>query len=243
VRQYSFESTLLMMEESKKREHRIVFLGPPGAGKGTQAAYLKRDEGNICHLATGDMLRAAIAAQSELGKRVKSIVENGELVPDEIMIQLIKDNITQPECKQGFILDGFPRTIHQAEKLDTMLKEDKKQLSAAFEFAMDDELLVSRITGRLIHPPSGRTYHTKYHPPRVPNKDDVSGEDLVRRPDDNEATLRKRLTTYHLQTKPLRDYYQKQSILTTLDASQSSRVVYAWIRKALFLPPTPEKAA
>lgn len=150
-----------------------IFFGPPGAGKGTQAQNVKRDFG-ICQLATGDLLRAEIAAQTELGQKVKSIIQAGNLVDDELVIKLIETNLDKPECAKGFLLDGFPRTVVQAEKLDHMLEKRNTKLSSVFEFRIDDNLLVRRITGRLLHESSGRTYHEEFHPPKVYMKDDVS---------------------------------------------------------------------
>jgi len=211
---------------------KVVFLGPPGAGKGTQADFLKKDY-CVCHLATGDMLRAAVAQGTELGKKAKSIMDRGELVPDELMVGLIKTSINEPTCKGGFILDGFPRTTVQAEKLDGMLKENKSKLDSVFEFAIEDSLLLKRVTGRRIHQASGRTYHVDFHPPKVSGKDDVTGEPLIQRSDDNEATLTKRMDAYHKQTKPLAGYYKEQGILHTLDASKKSNDVYAKMKDIL----------
>jgi len=211
---------------------KVVFLGPPGAGKGTQADFLKKDY-CVCHLATGDMLRAAVKQGTDLGKKAKEVMDRGELVSDELMVGLIQNAIKEPTCKGGFILDGFPRTSVQAEKLDGMLKENKSKLDSVFEFAIEDALLLRRVTGRRTHLPSGRTYHIEFHPPKVPGKDDITGEELVQRSDDNEATLKKRLESYHKTTKPLVGYYQKQGILTTLDASQKSKDVYAKMKDVL----------
>jgi len=205
---------------------KVVFIGPPGAGKGTQAEFLKKDY-CVCHLATGDMLRAAVTQGTELGKQAKEIMARGDLVPDDLMVNLIKDSIKQPSCKGGFILAGFPRTSVQAEKLDVMLQDFKSKLDQAFEFAIEDALLVKRISGRRIHPASGRTYHVDFYPPKVSGIDDKTGEALIQREDDNEATLKKRLETYHKNTTPVIAYYQKQNILTTLDASKKSTDVYA----------------
>eukprot|EP01114_Cavostelium_apophysatum_P017214 TRINITY_DN505_c0_g1_i1.p2 TRINITY_DN505_c0_g1~~TRINITY_DN505_c0_g1_i1.p2 ORF type:complete len:240 (-),score=55.96 TRINITY_DN505_c0_g1_i1:1040-1759(-) len=211
---------------------RVVFIGPPGAGKGTQADFLKKDF-CVCHLATGDMLRSAVKEGSDLGKKAKEIMNQGGLVPDDLMVNLIKDNIQTPACKGGFILDGFPRTSVQAEKLDSMLQASNSKLDRAFEFAIEDPLLVKRISGRRIHPGSGRTYHVDFYPPKVSGKDDVTGEALIQREDDNEETLKKRLDTYHKQTKPVVSYYQKQNILTTLDASQKSKDVYSRMKEII----------
>jgi len=211
---------------------KVVFIGPPGAGKGTQAEFLKKDF-CVCHLATGDMLRQHVTDGTDLGKKAKEIMNRGDLVPDELMVGMIKDSIQKPECKGGFILDGFPRTNVQAEKLDGMLKDANSKLDQAFEFAIEDALLIKRITGRRIHPASGRTYHTEFFPPKVQGKDDITGEPLIQREDDNEVTLKKRLETFHKNTKPLINYYNKQNILTTLDASNKSNQVYLKMKEAL----------
>ncbi|KAI8906948.1 adenylate kinase-domain-containing protein [Gorgonomyces haynaldii] len=205
----------------------MVIMGPPGAGKGTQAPRIK-DEYCVCHLATGDMLREAVRQGTQLGKEAKKIMDQGGLVSDDIMVGLIKDNlVNNQECKRGFILDGFPRTVPQAEKLDEMLKQQKQKLDTAVELVIDDELLVSRITGRLIHPQSGRSYHKEFQPPKVPMKDDITGEPLIQRSDDNEATLKKRLQSYHSQTAPVADYYKKKGIWRGVDASESPKKVWA----------------
>ncbi|KAK6460798.1 adenylate kinase 1 [Scheffersomyces coipomensis] len=212
---------------------RMVLIGPPGAGKGTQAPNLK-DKFCACHLATGDMLRAQVAAKTALGVEAKKIMDQGGLVSDEIMVGIIQNELeNNKECANGFILDGFPRTIPQAEKLDAMLQNRKTPLEKAVELKIDDELLVARITGRLVHPASGRSYHKLFNPPKKSMIDDVTGEPLVQRSDDNEGALKKRLVTYHKQTEPIVDYYRKSGIWSGIDASQKPTKVWADILKCL----------
>lgn len=207
---------------------RMILIGPPGAGKGTQAPKILEKFNNcVCHLATGDMLREQVSKQTELGKMAKKIMDQGGLVSDEIMVSMIKDQLeTNPSCKGGFILDGFPRTTPQAEKLDSMLREKNQKLDHAVELKINDNLLISRITGRLIHPASGRSYHKEFSPPKKPMTDDVTGEPLIQRSDDNAETLKKRLATYHAQTAAVTDYYRKQGIWSPVDASQAPKVVW-----------------
>lgn len=212
---------------------RMVLIGPPGAGKGTQAPNLK-EKFCACHLATGDMLRAQVAAKTALGVEAKKIMDQGGLVSDEIMVNMIKSELeNNKECSNGFILDGFPRTIPQAEKLDSMLVDRKTPLQNAVELKIDDELLVARITGRLVHPASGRSYHKLFNPPKKEMIDDITGEALVQRSDDNEDALKKRLVTYHKQTEPIVDYYKKTGIWSGIDASQKPTKVWDDILKCL----------
>eukprot|EP00008_Paramoeba_atlantica_P013360 CAMPEP_0201485134 /NCGR_PEP_ID=MMETSP0151_2-20130828/9259_1 /ASSEMBLY_ACC=CAM_ASM_000257 /TAXON_ID=200890 /ORGANISM="Paramoeba atlantica, Strain 621/1 / CCAP 1560/9" /LENGTH=229 /DNA_ID=CAMNT_0047869129 /DNA_START=68 /DNA_END=757 /DNA_ORIENTATION=+ len=206
-----------------------IFLGPPGSGKGTQAFKIVRDN-QVCHLSTGDMLRAAVRNETELGKRAGPIMKKGELVPDELVVGLVNESLDSSECKQGFLLDGFPRTTAQAEKLDQMLASRGTKIDRVFDFQVDDSLLITRVCGRRIHKPSGRTYHVSFHPPKNAGVDDVTGEPLIQRPDDNEDTLKTRLKSFHAQTAPLRDYYGKQGRLSALDASLPAAYVYAQIR-------------
>lgn len=185
---------------------RIILLGAPGAGKGTQAQFIMEKFG-IPQISTGDMLRAAIKAGTELGKQAKSVIDAGQLVSDDIILGLVKERIAEDDCAKGFLLDGFPRTIPQADGL----KEVGVAVDYVIEFDVADDVIVERMAGRRAHLASGRTYHAVYNPPKVEGKDDVSGDDLSIRPDDEEATVRKRLAIYHEQTKPLVDFYQSEA--------------------------------
>ncbi|MBY5921134.1 adenylate kinase [Ferrimonas balearica] len=181
---------------------RIILLGAPGAGKGTQAQFIMEKYG-IPQISTGDMLRAAIKAGSPMGLEAKKVMDAGQLVSDDIIIGLVKERIAQEDCKGGFLLDGFPRTIPQADAMT----ENGIDVDHVIEFDVPDEEIVKRMSGRRVHPGSGRVYHVVFNPPKVEDKDDVTGEELVIRADDEETTVRKRLAVYHEQTKPLVDYY------------------------------------
>ena len=185
---------------------RIILLGAPGAGKGTQAQFLM-DKYGIPQISTGDMLRAAIKAGTPLGLKAKEVMDKGQLVSDEIIIGLVKERIAQDDCAKGFLLDGFPRTIPQADAM----KAVGVVVDFVLEFDVPDEEIVKRMSGRRVHPGSGRVYHLVFNPPKVEGKDDVTGEDLVIRADDEETTVRKRLDIYHQQTEPLVGYYKAEA--------------------------------
>jgi adenylate kinase len=189
--------------KEKRRNHmRIILLGGPGAGKGTQANYIK-DRYGIPQISTGDMLRAAVKAGTPLGLEAKKVMDAGGLVSDDIILGLVKERIAQDDCANGFLLDGFPRTLAQAESL----KKQGITIDAVVEIDVDDEEIIKRMSGRRVHLASGRTYHTVFNPPREQGKDDETGEPLVQRDDDKEETVRQRLKVYHDQTEPLIGYY------------------------------------
>lgn len=183
---------------------RVILLGGPGAGKGTQADFICEAYG-IPKISTGDMLRAAVAAGSALGVEAKKVMDAGGLVSDEIILGLVAERLREPDCAEGFLFDGFPRTIPQAEGLAAA----GVTLDRVVEIVVDDDEIVRRMSGRRIHPGSGRTYHIEFNPPKVPGKDDVTGDELIQRDDDAESTVRERLRIYHEQTKPLVGYYTK----------------------------------
>lgn len=183
---------------------RIILIGPPGAGKGTQAKLLCK-KFSIPQISTGDILRAAVAAGTPIGLQAKAIMDSGALVPDEIIISLVKEKIAEPQCQRGFLFDGFPRTIEQANAL----KNDKIKIDFVIEIDLADEEIVKRITNRWVEPVSGRVYNLRYNPPKVPYKDDITLAPLIQRDDDHEAIVNARLKTYHLQTAPLIHYFKE----------------------------------
>ncbi|WP_434355971.1 adenylate kinase [Parasalinivibrio latis] len=212
---------------------RIILLGAPGAGKGTQAQFIMEKFG-IPQISTGDMLRAAIKAGTELGKQAKAVIDAGQLVSDDIILGLVKERISQDDCAKGFLLDGFPRTIPQADGL----KEVGVEIDYVLEFDVPDDVIVERMAGRRVHLSSGRTYHVVYNPPKEEGKDDVTGEDLIVRDDDKEETVRSRLKVYHDQTAPLIAYYSAEAEAGNtkylrFDGTQQVSEVSAEIDKAL----------
>jgi len=198
---------------------RFILLGPPGAGKGTQAGFITKKFG-VPQISTGDMLRAAIKAGSRLGVKVKQLMDAGQLVSDDIIIDLVKQRLREADCAGGFLFDGFPRTIAQAEAM----KVAGVRIDYVLEIAVADEEIILRMGGRRVHPASGRTYHVKFNPPKVADKDDVTGEALILRADDKPETVKERLEVYHAQTQPLIEYYRKWEARGDADAPRHRQV-------------------
>jgi len=195
------------------KEVRLVLVGPPASGKGTAAADIMKERQGVCHVAIGDLLRAAAATDTPLGRKIKPILERGELVPDEVTLSLLKEHLGSPACQGGFILDGFPRSLSQAQQLDAVLGEANQSLDGVIQFKVPDSVLEERMAGRRIHPASGRIYHVTWRPPHCPGKDDVTGDPLVQRSDDTPEALKRRLAVYRSQTKPVVEYYAEQGLL------------------------------
>lgn len=211
---------------------KIIMLGAPGAGKGTQAKKIA-DLCKVPHISTGDIFRANIKQGTELGKKAKTYMDAGELVPDELVCDLVVDRIQQDDCTEGFILDGFPRTIPQAEALTNALNAIEQKMEYALNIDVPDENIIHRMAGRRACVGCGATYHVEFNPPKVQDVCDVCGETLVLRDDDKPETVMNRLNVYHEQTKPLIDYYEKQGIVHTIDGTQTMDQVFSDIRKIL----------
>ncbi|WP_418748080.1 adenylate kinase [Frisingicoccus sp.] len=211
---------------------KIIMLGAPGAGKGTQAKRIA-DLCKVPHISTGDIFRANIKQGTELGKKAKTYMDAGELVPDELVCDLVVDRIQQDDCTEGFILDGFPRTIPQAEALTNALNAIEQKMEYALNIDVPDENIIHRMAGRRACVGCGATYHVEFNPPKVTDVCDVCGEALILRDDDKPETVKNRLNVYHEQTKPLIDYYEKQGIVHTIDGTQTMDEVFSDIRKIL----------
>jgi len=211
---------------------RIMLLGPPGGGKGTQAKYIENNW-TIPQISTGDMLRENVKNGTPLGLEAKNYMEKGELVPDQVILNMMESRLQNDDCKSGYILDGFPRTIPQAEGLSGLLNNINQELDIVILLNLDDDIIVKRMSGRRVHPASGRVYHVEYNPPKVDNKDDETGEDLIIRPDDQEQTVRNRLKVYQDQTSPLIEYYSKLNILQKLEANGSIEEINNKIKQAI----------
>ena len=211
---------------------RVMLLGPPGGGKGTQAKYIE-EKWRIPQISTGDMLRENVTNNTSLGLEAKTYMDKGDLVPDHVILNMMEGRLLKDDCKSGYILDGFPRTIPQAEGLTNLLNSINQELDIAILLRLDNEVIVKRMGGRRVHPNSGRVYHVEYNPPKVENKDDISGEDLIIRPDDQEDTVRNRLKVYEDQTSPLIKYYDRFNILTTIDANGSIEQINSRIKQAV----------
>ncbi|KAH7648169.1 type 2 adenylate kinase [Cryptosporidium bovis] len=217
---------------SSQKKHNLIIIGAPGSGKGTQCEFIKK-EYNLAHLSTGDMLREAIKMETKIGLEAKSIISSGNIVGDDIVLGLVKDKFDSGICLNGFILDGFPRTIPQADGLLDILKERQDNLTCVIYLVIDDSEIIERITGRRIHPSSGRTYHIKFNPPKKDGFDDVTGEPLIQREDDNPESVKVRLDIFHKQTSPLVEYYEKMGILKRVDANLSPKEVTEEIKRIL----------
>jgi adenylate kinase len=227
-----FTELLRRMKCAPKQEKRIILVGPPGCGKGTQSPIIK-EEHCLCHLATGDMLRAAVEKKTPLGLEAKAAMDKGALVSDDLVVGIIDEALKRPSCSKGFILDGFPRTVVQAQKLDAVLEKQGVKVDKVINFEIDDSILAERITGRWIHPASGRSYHTKFAPPKVAGRDDITGEPLIQRKDDTVEVLTKRLSSFHEQTTPVIDYYLQKGVVANIAAAKPAKVVSEDIRKCL----------
>ena len=215
----------------KKNIH-IILLGPPGSGKGTQAQKLIREFG-FAQLSTGDMLRVAISKGTEIGMQAKSIIDKGELVSDELVIGIVRDRIFSTECECGYMLDGFPRTLAQAEKLDQILTDRNQKIDVVFRLCVPDDMAIRRIAGRRFHITSGRSYNIEFNPPKIEGMDDMTNEKLSIRKDDQKDTVLKRLEIYHNTTKPLIDFYNRKNIISNTDGNKDINTINKNIIKSL----------
>lgn len=230
-------ATVKLLEElqrrvkcSEKKDNRTIFFGPPGAGKGTQAPKIK-EEYCLCHLSTGDMLREAVKAGTDMGKKAKSIMDAGKLVGDDVVAGIVAEAIKSPECSKGFILDGFPRTVNQAKILDDLLKQQNVSIDRVINLSIADDLLVKRVTGRLIHASSGRSYNIYFNPPKVAGIDDITGEPLIKRGDDTAEKLISRLDEFHNKTTPVLKYYGDK--VSNINADADMEEITEQIRKVM----------
>ena len=211
---------------------KIVLLGPPGAGKGTQAKSIS-NRYSIPHISTGDIFRKNISENTPLGIEAKSYMDNGQLVPDEVTINMVKDRLQQDDCKNGYLLDGFPRTVHQAEALDNFLTEREASIDTALLIEVPKEFILERMTGRRVCPSCGASYHIKFNPPTNDGKCDLCGSDVIQRKDDTEETVKERLDVYENQTQPLIDFYKNKKQLSVVDGTQAINEVFESICKIL----------
>ena len=211
---------------------KIVLLGPPGAGKGTQAKSIS-NRYSIPHISTGDIFRKNISENTPLGIEAKSYMDNGQLVPDEVTINMVKDRLQQDDCKNGYLLDGFPRTVHQAEALDNFLTEREESIDTALLIEVPKEFILERMTGRRVCPSCGASYHIKFNPPTNDGKCDLCGSDVIQRKDDTEETVKERLDVYENQTQPLIDFYKNNKQLSVVDGTQAINEVFESICKIL----------
>ena len=211
---------------------RIILLGAPGSGKGTQAEKLTFDFG-LLQISTGNLLRQAITDGTKIGKKAKAIMAVGDLVSDEIVIGIVEERIFQNDCAVGYMLDGFPRNKEQAKKLDAMLVGQNQKIDIVLRFLLKDEVVVRRIAGRRFHVESGRSYHVEFYPPEIAGKDDLTGEPLIQRADDNEEVVQSRLNIYHEQTEPLVKYYEEKGVLVSIDGLGTPDEIFAKIKTAL----------
>ncbi|MGG5463060.1 adenylate kinase [Clostridium sp. B9] len=211
---------------------KIVLLGPPGAGKGTQAKSIS-NRYSIPHISTGDIFRKNISENTPLGVEAKTYMDNGQLVPDEVTINMVKDRLQQDDCKNGYLLDGFPRTVHQAEALDNFLTEREESIDTALLIEVPKEFILERMTGRRVCPSCGASYHIKFNPPANDGKCDLCGSDVIQRKDDTEETVKERLDVYENQTQPLIDFYENKKQLSVVDGTQAINEVFESICKIL----------